>query len=282
MQQLATTKNTNTQNYYLTGVTSNGGDCWQGLPAGPRARRRPPQVHQTGRSTPSRQAPARLSPPRRSPPRPPSSPPDPPPQRPIQRVGMQQLLHPRRRRGSARHLPRSPRPSSADLRPRRRLRDGLAPSEPEASRRREGGGGGERAGGVAGEGDDEAEERGGRGRRFGGNGVGDAAGARSPPLILGGFFWKLPTNTCTRTTAGKRNRQRIIHVHARRTIVHGPARAHTGLYDWSTRAIHPPEMTIVPLVTNRHRRIWTVLVFFPLAFSPGGSTGAEKIVNVIF
>ena len=35
---------------------------------------------------------------------------------------------------------------------------------------------------MAGEGDDEAEERGGGGRRFGGNGVGDAAGARSPPL----------------------------------------------------------------------------------------------------
>ena len=41
---------------------------------------------------------------------------------------------------------------------------------------------------MAGEGDNEAEQRGGRGRRFGGNGVGDAASARSPPLILGGFF----------------------------------------------------------------------------------------------
>ena len=143
----------------------------------------------------------------------------------------------------------------------------------------EGGGGGERAGGVAGEGDDEAEERGGRGRRFGGNGVGDAAGARSPPLILGAFFLKLSTNTCTRTTAGKRNRQRIIHVHARRTIVHRPARAHTRLYDWSMRALRPPKMIIVPLVTNRHRRIWTVLVFFLLAFSPGWSTGAETNGN---
>ena len=50
---------------------------------------------------------------------------------------------------------------------------------------------------MAGEGDDEAEERGGRGRRFGGNGVGDAAGARSPPLILGPFFGKYP-RTCAR------------------------------------------------------------------------------------
>ena len=114
-----------------------------------------------------------------------------------------------------------------------------------------------------------------RGRRFGGNGVGDAAGARSPPLILGAFFWKQSTHTCTRTSAGKRNRRRIIHVHARRTIVHGLAQAHTGLYDWSTCALRPPEMTIVPLVMNRHRRIWIVLVFFPLTFSPGGSTGAE-------
>ena len=58
---------------------------------------------------------------------------------------------------------------------------------------------------MAGEGDDEAEERGGRGRRFGGNGVGDAAGARSPPLILGAFFGNYP-----RTRARARPRGNAI------------------------------------------------------------------------
>ena len=96
-------------------------------------------------------------------------------------------------------------------------------------------------------------------------------------IYMMGQFWQLPVTRAAPHVGGctrERNAAVYKYIYGQAYDLTGPVRASQGS---STTVQGGATKTTVPLVMNRFWFILAVDVFFHLAVSPGGSTGAETV-----